>query len=444
MKVLCATLRRSLFNNLSENPDLEVIGPCKYNQAVVQMASNNSVDVVLLGLDAEGDEEIHALINLIYDLRALNLRVVVLADDFKKDDEFIRTLVGLGIYDLLFYPYTINDVVQKIMHPTPSSEIFAFKVKPIPPKNVLVQDKSSDSEVNINKKKKRSGKLKDSIKAGTDRIGSGIKNAVDVEKLVGVFKTGLFKKRSSEIIDYDDIIVTIWSPKGFLKAETALNLSVTAKMLGWDVALVNYDFVAPELDYWFEIRQTSLKDCSENDAGIMTFGEGVKPELAASLLRDIKWGIKYLPAGNKLGNIGTPDYSERNELFRDVLELVGKRVANNKKITVVCTNSDIEYPTTFAALSAAEIVIIPTSGFSKEYELIEHQISEINRCGIKTAFKELLFSAGDVQIRRSLFNGSAIVDLDPLGYIESSFKNEPYCIYKGKESWQKAFNNLII
>jgi hypothetical protein len=129
-------------------------------------------------------------------------------------------------------------------------------------------------------------------------------------------------------------LVAVWSPDGWAKSYTAFNLAALAVSMGFDTALINYDVHCPELDTWFGVKQTGIVNFEENSAGVMTFGDCFKPELVARFLKKRAWGIKYLPAGNKLGNICTPDFD--TEVLEQTLKIVYQRNTGGKPaITVV-------------------------------------------------------------------------------------------------------------
>jgi hypothetical protein len=105
-------------------------------------------------------------------------------------------------------------------------------------------------------------------------------------------------------------LIAVWSPTGYLLAFTALNLAALAASKGFDTALINYDLNCPDLDYWFGVRQTGLGNFDDASAGVMTFDDSFRPELVARFLKERAFGVKYLPAGNKLGKIGAPEIKD--------------------------------------------------------------------------------------------------------------------------------------
>jgi hypothetical protein len=167
---------------------------------------------------------------------------------------------------------------------------------------------------------------------------------------------------------------------------TALNLAVAAARMGYDVALLNFNLACPETDFWFGVRQTKPAACRVEDAGIMTFASSMTPELALRMLekRGKTWGIKYLPAGNKLGNIGTPDFGEGAlDLFRDIIAAVHSREGEGARLTVVEAGSWFEQPPVMAALTACPVVVVPLLGGPQEKAVLDMHLEELGRLGVK-------------------------------------------------------------
>lgn len=227
-------------------------------------------------------------------------------------------------------------------------------------------------------------------------------------------------------------VVTVWNPTGNMKTVTALNLAVAAAEGGKGAALLNYDLHCPELDAWFGIKQTPIAQGTEKDAGILTFGESLSPELAARLLRNMKWGVSYLPAGNKLGNIGTPDFGDQLQelqLFRDIIKLTKER-GTEHNILIINAGCSFEYTATYAALTEADILVIPTTGTPQESEIIKNQLNELSRVGLTKTVIELLFKTQDVEQRTQISPVRFGMEEDIKGYMEAANQGEPYCFKK--------------
>ncbi|MEG6512398.1 hypothetical protein V6C32_10790 [Desulforamulus ruminis] len=238
-------------------------------------------------------------------------------------------------------------------------------------------------------------------------------------------------------------VITVWNPTGNMKTITALNLAAVAAEEGIDTALLNYDLHCPDLDAWFDIKQTSTSQGTEKDAGIMTFGESLNPQLAAKLLREIKWGIKYLPAGNKFGNIGTPDFGNHKEevqLFKDIIQQVKERGPHT--LTIINAGCSFEYTAAYAGLTEADAIIVPTMGTPQQVEVIANQLKELSRIGIHKPVFEMLFMNPEVEIKDETFGSDRIeLELNLSSYLEAALKGEPYYYIKG--GWQKDLMKVL-
>lgn len=183
-----------------------------------------------------------------------------------------------------------------------------------------------------------------------------------------------------------EALVAVWSPSGCMVSFTALNLAVVAARMGYDVALLNFNLACPETDFWFGVRQTEPAKCRMEDAGIMTFGPSMTPELAVKILEKRKktWGVRYLPAGNKLRNIGTPDFSsEHVQLFQEMITAAHLREAEGPKLTVVEAGSWFEQPPVIAALSTCPVVVVPLAGGEHEKAVLEMHLEDLLRLEVK-------------------------------------------------------------
>ncbi len=179
-------------------------------------------------------------------------------------------------------------------------------------------------------------------------------------------------------------LAAVWSPSGFMVSFTALNLAVAAARTGYDVALLNFNLACPETDVWFGVRQTKPAACRVEDAGLMTFAGSLTVELAMRMLKERLWGVKYLPAGNKLGNIGTPDFGEGAvDLFREIIATAHARKDDGAKLTVVEAGSWFEQPSAFAALSSCQVLVVPLVGGPQEKAVLDMHLEELGRLGVR-------------------------------------------------------------
>jgi hypothetical protein len=182
-------------------------------------------------------------------------------------------------------------------------------------------------------------------------------------------------------------MIAVWSPTGYLLAFTALNLAALAASKGFDTALINYDLNCPDLDYWFGVRQTSLGKFDDASAGVMTFDDSFRPELVARFMKERSFGVKYLPAGNKLGKIGAPEI--KDEDLEQILRHVCRRNSGRRPaITIVDAGSCWANAWTLTALRLASVVLVPTDGTPASAAVINQHVEELTRLEIGGRFIE--------------------------------------------------------
>ncbi|QGP93363.1 hypothetical protein MGLY_27700 [Neomoorella glycerini] len=241
----------------------------------------------------------------------------------------------------------------------------------------------------------------------------------------------------------EDILITVWNPSGFFVSMTALNLAVAAAAEGYDAALINYNFTNTETDVWFGIKQTRAKDANYNDAGIMTFGEAISPELAVKMLKERAWGVKYLPAGNKLGNIGTPDYGEDGvHLLENIIVAINAREARKPKVTIIEAGTWYEQPPVYAALKTCRVLFIPMSGSHQEGEIVRQQLAELKRVEVEPVTVELIFAPEEIKLPAQVCHERVVVPDDRERYLQASTIKKPYCLTTEdtKEFWRQVVN----
>jgi Mrp family chromosome partitioning ATPase len=236
-------------------------------------------------------------------------------------------------------------------------------------------------------------------------------------------------------------LIAVWSPDGWAKSYTAFNLAALAAAKGFDTALVNYDLLCLELDTWFGVKQTGIGDFEENSAGVMTFGEGFKPELASRFLKKRAWGIKYLPAGNKLGNICAPGLD--TEALEQTLKIVYQRNTGGKPaVTIVDAGRSYEQASTMAALRQAAVVLIPTDGSPAIAEVTKRQIEELNRLGYSPRFIELLFTTPGRKVFHFCQERCSVA-FDWMTYLIDRAAMKPQCLrVDGRRAWEGVLNQL--
>ena len=278
----------------------------------------------------------------------------------------------------------------------------------------------------------------------------------NIGKLGNVLEAGknsiinVLPKTTDKTEEYNDIhqdalqskVITVWSPTGNTWSAPALNLAAAAVEIGYITTLLNYDLACTELDAWFNIQNSSsINDFKEKDAGLMTMGENLTPELAVKLVRKMNWGINYLPAGNKLNNIGTPTFgepAETVELFSKIVKLF--KAKENNGVLFINAGRDFEYPPTYAALSEADVIIIPCTGNPHEVKVIEQQLQELARIKIVKPTVELLFVTEGVVKQNQVCQERVEITADYTGYIKAAQQSKPYAL----EEWKKVLHETII
>ncbi|WP_031518183.1 MinD/ParA family ATP-binding protein [Desulfofalx alkaliphila] len=229
-------------------------------------------------------------------------------------------------------------------------------------------------------------------------------------------------------------VIAVWNPTGYYKSFTALNLAISGK-----AALLNFDLTCPELDVWFGIKQTGIQDASEKDAGIMTWGDSLNPELLTKMLRTIKWGIRYLPAGNKLGNIGTPTCAKNAVDAKGLFKQLIDKARKESSVVVIDAGRDFELPPTYAALKEADIIVVPITT-PQEGKLISWQLQELARVGVTTPTVELTFTDGLNKICQ--YRVETNIKLED--FLTSAAENIPHCTMETGQEWVKIMNFIKV
>ncbi|MCF8010910.1 MAG: hypothetical protein K9L17_08365 [Clostridiales bacterium] len=315
----------------------------------------------------------------------------------KAGRDIVDSIVKLGIYDIFQAgTLTVNQIPEILKtHKTIADyQKNISKVKP---------ESSMDKKVGLTEQEDNPSLLK---------------------KIINNFK----RERVSDdrkVVYVSHPLITVWTPLGNKKADTSLNLSTTAVNKGFNTVLVEFDLAAPLLDAYYNIPQTGIDECRDEvkGAGVMTLGEDLKPEHVPELLIKTKSGVLYLPAGNKLGSIGTPKYTV--EQLKNVLQAVYHRDTGKKpSATIVNAGGYFEFSHTLAALELATTVVIPVCT-PEESELVKRQLSELGRIGLSPDTVEL----NTCGIQKVC---SSKIDLP-----EEIFNSELH------PDWEKLFNRII-
>lgn len=454
MRILLATGVEELDQNLAleiQRQKLVVAGICLYREAVVQDVQGKGADTVILSVNLPGSCDI--ITGIILPLRAQDVRIILLPG--KRDEEKTKNLIAravvYGVYDLIYDPVTVLKVLERLQNPASFSDVnkdlkgvnLEDQAEVLNQLKELQVEKIKEEEVP--RKKEHRERLKPKIKLKMPRPRLNLPEIklphLTLPSMPHVEVPTLPKANGSKN-QLRDMLCTVWNPSGFFLSSTALNLAVTAASQEYDVALINFNFVNPETDIWFGIKQG--KEVNPYDAGIMTFGEKLKPELAVKMLQDRAWGVKYLPCGNKLESLGTPDFgNEGVQLAKSIITSVAGRKASKSRLTIIEASSSYEHPFTYAALNLCHALIIPTSGGIQELIIIKQQMGELKRLeAIPEDIGFLFVCQGDAPKtpRRRI-----IIPPDWEGYQQASLAGKPYCLldHAKQEIWSEVVDSAL-
>ena len=342
MKVLLATGNHDLDKELESalsGIGITIAVPVYYREALKLEMVLDGVEAVIISPALSGSIPVN---EAILSLRKNDIRVIFLAGS--GSGKLREVAIGMGVYDIIDDPVRVADVVESVLRPATFASAVGCRhhaaptvperqAKDMPPGGSIVGQRDADKskledgaevmvendqlvdeeqgreEVEEQNPQDVMGELLESRElhdAGNKKPDRQAEEEADAQKYFP-FRAAKAAPEKSNMLYLPHQLVAVWSPDGWAKSYTALNLAAVAAAKGFDTALINYDLSCPELDAWFGIKQTGLKEFDEMGAGVMTFEDGFKPELAACCLRKRAWGIRYLPAGNRLGYIGVPN-----------------------------------------------------------------------------------------------------------------------------------------
>lgn len=449
MRVLLATglekLDQDLSQAIQQDLKIEIAGVCLYREAVVQDVQGKGADTVILSVNLPGSSDI--ITGIILPLRAQDVRIILLPG--KRDEEetngFIARAVVYGVYDFIYDPVTVSKIIERLQNPASFAEVNK-ELRGINLENqadVLDQLKELQAkevdEKEEPRKKEHEEKLKPEINLKMPRL-----NLPELKlphlRLPSMHQSKFSTKRNKD--QPKNMLCLVWNPSGFFLSTAALNLAVTAAGEGFDVALINFNLVNPETDIWFGINQG--KKVNPYDAGIMTFGERLKPELAVKMLQERAWEVKYLPCGNKLTRLGTPDFGDDGaRLARSIITAVAGRTASKSRLTIIEASNSYEHPFTYTALSSCHTLIIPSSGGIQELTIVKQQLVELQRLEAIPGGIEFLFVCQGEPPKMP--GGRTKISPDWEDYQQASLAGKPYCLidHAKKEVWREVFNNAL-
>ena len=62
--------------------------------------------------------------DLMFKVRQKNIRIILILEN--EDVKELKDALLLGIYDVIFDPFSLDDIINKVKHPTPFSEISKY------------------------------------------------------------------------------------------------------------------------------------------------------------------------------------------------------------------------------------------------------------------------------------------------------------------------------
>jgi hypothetical protein len=480
VKVLLATGNHDLDKELESalsNAGIATAGPVYYREALKLETVLDGVDAIVISPALSGSTQVN---EVILSLRKNDIRVILLAGEGSED--LRQTAIGMGVYDIIDDPVQAADVVASVLRPATFASAVGCKLPAAPavperPKDTL------NGSINPATKASKCGKDENDHDGKEDEafaVGmwdDGAPDGISAEKEpeparqmiqpkrsenddqpenvseqperpLKIGQIGLLARERQAGSEKPDVyyaphqLVAVWSPDGWAKSYTAVNLAAVAAAKGFDTALINYDLSCPELDAWFGIKQTGLQEFDEMSAGVMTFEDGFKPELAACCLKKRAWGIQYLPAGNKLGYIGAPNIDA--DALEQTLKIVYQRNTRGKPaITLVDAGRSYEQASTRAALRQAAIVLAPTDGSLGIAEVTKQQMEELNRLGYSPRFIEVLFATPGRKAAH-ICQERCSTAFDWMTYLIDRSAMKPQCLRaEGRRAWEDLLASLI-
>lgn len=254
--------------------------------------------------------------------------------------------------------------------------------------------------------------------------------------------------RSSEYVFLAHPLILVW---GYRRTSTTLNLAVAAARHGIDVVAANLDWESPTFDRWIGAEESS---------GPMTLAHEMEPSVALRMLVE-KWGVRWLPAGQRLDNIGTPDLTVAmgqgaNAMLDDVIAAVYRRPTGNRPaLTLMDAGRSFEELATLAGFRQASQVLLVSSGDPVRDAELALQVGWL--CQIHLAAPENLIFLGQPggpnalevrfkdsmtgrQVRANLVAAAELPE-DKGAYQESARKRQPEALVPG--AWDVVLEAVV-
>lgn len=285
-----------LLNKLG--PEYEKVGATGYREAIVSKVSETKPDILLILETLPGSDNI---LKIAYKIRNdfPDVRIIFLASKREIGDAFLSTLVGMGIYDLLFGgKHKVTDILrlikepqsyQDVKHLQPAPELDEKTNKVIfkAPDPIVIKEQinigkeaqpESENLENANDSNEDDGSLLSKINSKVVGVISNIRedeknnnNENDVNTntrnkqnpknkpiQTSLKKKKASKKRQAEINTVKQNIVSFWGGKDGVGASSlAINTATALASLGYKIIYVEVDNLTPTIGYWYQISSTT-------------------------------------------------------------------------------------------------------------------------------------------------------------------------------------------
>jgi len=124
LRILLATDNKELDEYLKKNTDFDIAGEVYYRDALVDSLRQHKCDTVILSAFLNGEED---MLDVVFQLRMADARVVMLMGDTDKNSAQVFDLIAMGVYDILFSPIEVSEIIQTIKEPKKLSNILRDK-----------------------------------------------------------------------------------------------------------------------------------------------------------------------------------------------------------------------------------------------------------------------------------------------------------------------------
>lgn len=337
-----ATNMDDLNDAITSEAGIEVVSdPAQYREDVIQIAEQTEPEVIVLTAWLDGNMDI---IDVVYQLRSLDIRVVFIAGTLTQDDLTIKRILELGVNDILFGEIRIGQVLEKIFNPTPLLQ------GPVD-KSVVLGQKSADYAMpNYDEDTEAEGERENAF-SKLAKIGGDIR-----KNIPSVTVPKLPKKVSA--IKVLDKVVTVCSPVPTGKTFVAVNLATVIAQEGYTVALVDTDYKKFSIHTWLK--------CPDGEEGLSkALNNNHTDPILCAYQPDYIPGL-YVFTNDPFEN--TPLISDKSLVL--LLESLQKYV----DIIIVDTPGDFSVPVTKTALNLSGTLMIVVDFDASHLKKVEKEI----------------------------------------------------------------------